>query len=287
MINKWSLQILIPSMCLNNCIFCISRLNKTNWNYENKLWNNFDNAEYVQSYINQIKKAINEWYNNIIITSDWEPILNIRFLKFLWKIFEENKIQYNDFEIQTSGVWLKQKHLDLLKSIWIKLISISLSNIFDNKLNAFYNQTKQWYEINIDKICAGLIENWFKLRLSLNMTNSYNNILTDKIIQRAMDLWANQLTFRRLYPGDNNSEDYKNILNNSVKQSKEREIIQYLHDNCNEKYMINQSEKLYYKGNLSILYITDCMAQNSDRYRILKPDCKLYKSWEQDAKPIY
>ncbi|MEF2175365.1 MAG: radical SAM protein [Candidatus Absconditabacteria bacterium] len=287
MINKGSLQILIPSMCLNNCIFCISRLNKTNGNYENKLGNNFDNAEYVQSYINQIKKAINEGYNNIIITSDGEPILNIRFLKFLGKIFEENKIQYNDFEIQTSGVGLKQKHLDLLKSIGIKLISISLSNIFDNKLNAFYNQTKQGYEINIDKICAGLIENGFKLRLSLNMTNSYNNILTDKIIQRAMDLGANQLTFRRLYPGDNNSEDYKNILNNSVKQSKEREIIQYLHDNCNEKYMINQSEKLYYKGNLSILYITDCMAQNSDRYRILKPDCKLYKSWEQDAKPIY
>lgn len=284
--NKWSLQLLIPSICLNNCIYCISKLNNTQKQYTNLLKNWFENTEINNLYLMKMKKSLDEWYNSIIITSDWEPILNVWFLKFLWNLISQNNIVVNNLEIQTSWVWMKDYHIKLLKNIWVTLVSLSLSNIFDNEINGFYNQTRQWLTLDIDKICADLVSNWFKLRLSLNMTNSYNQISPKQIIERAKLLGCNELTFRRLYPWSKENSGYQNIIENSMADEKQNEILNYLEDNCEKKVKLGELEKIYYLSWISVMYITDCMGQNSYRYRILKPNCRLYKSWEEDAKPI-
>ena len=113
--------------------------------------------------------------------------------------------------------------IHLRNTVGVSVLSFSLSS-FDDDTNAEIVQMPPALKVNIIETCAIAKEYDFTLRLSLNMnkylleslgfkTNKKIDYekLNDKIFEKAIELGADQLTFRKLYTsGDNPQTDWIN-----------------------------------------------------------------------------
>jgi len=289
-----SLSIHVPAKCPNKCSFCVSRMHDDT--YENLIEKNDENLSFFEEeYIDRLAFARDNGCNTIILTGNGEPLMNRTFLqRFAYFNQRLGDKKFRWIEIQTSGVLLDNNYAGFLrKVIGVKIISLSLSDMFNSERNAFYNNTKKGLEINIPAICK-LIKSWgFGLRLSLNMTDAYNNKSVEEIFDYAKKLGANQITFRKLYttPGKDNPED-KWIMEHSCADSKLHEIREYIKEEGVCPRVLPFGAVRYIVNEISTVIDDNCMAkgvlpEDTVKYLILRPNCKLYDQWDNPGSLIY
>jgi sulfatase maturation enzyme AslB (radical SAM superfamily) len=278
-----SLSLCVPvkgGKCVNNCKYCLV---STHTNpYENLIEKNGGNSLYYErEYRKRLAFARDNGCNTVILTGAYEPLQNIKFIE---KFFNWNNQLTNPFrwvELQTVGNLLTEKKIEHLRALGINTISISVANLFDDKRNAEIIGMPQLK--TIDEICKLVTDNDLNLRISLNLTSDFEGITFDQIIEKAKKLKANQITFRKLYVGNewtvkNSLSDF-NIIN------------QYLDVLKDRKY--KKIEKLpfgaisYDVSDVSVVIDDDCMASKEDvstlKYLILRENCKLYSKWDTPA----
>jgi hypothetical protein len=319
-----SLSIHVPTNgCVNDCAFCVSRMHESP--FENRMHTLFPDfsQEYEEAkirpydylsletqsahedYLRRLRFCKNNGVNTVIFTGDGEPMQNRDFLK--WFAAENEKIGFEWLELQTSGNMLVKKghedsviydtsNLSFLKRfVGVSTISLSVSNIFDDENNWDVQNTPEKHRVPLAQLCGMIKTFHFNLRISMNMTNVYEKHSPANIFHRLKQLGADQVTFRKLYISEdtiskqntwieaNGFDDYylDKIEEGIVKEGKFLGILPF----GAEKYSVNK---------ITTVVDNNCMDKPRERvepdtykYLILRPNCKLYSSWDDNGSLIF
>ena len=269
-----SLQICVPLKgCVNACKSCIARISGDSGLYKDLS----DNVDFDEKYIRSLEKIKNEGCKNVVLTSDkGEPLQNKIFLQRFGN-FNKSLGNWFNIEIQTTGVLL-EGNISFLKNIGVKLISLSVFDIFDDNNNQDIIVVKDKLKFDLKKICKEIKSNGITLRLSINLINEYDKHSIKELFDKIDELNPDQVTMKNLWHTEEDNAINKWIKTNKASQNILSKISQYMNDNGGEKI----SEYKYNYNNRSIWMVDNCMLGN---YLILRPDADLYRSWDS-TNPI-
>ncbi len=286
-----SLSIDVPAPCLNNCHFCVAHMHRED--YVNQIE---QNKRFRQLYKDDFKKRLlfarDNGCNTIILTGNGEPLLNQPFLEDFGEWNQNLPNPFHWIELQTSGTKLDDEYLRFLRTtVQVNTISLSLSSIFDSQKNAEYNRTNPKFKIDIGSLCSEIVRYDFNLRLSLNMTDVYNDVPVERIFERADNLRANQITFRVLYTSESGeTQEDKWIERHRCNPEKIKEIRNYIRSYGRPLEVLPFGATRYSVHGMSTVLDDDCMnvkAGDVLKYLILRPDAKLYTKWDDKGSLLF
>jgi len=291
-----SISIVVPTRgCINNCKFCVSRMHETN--YKNK----FDEFQIEK----RIKWAVNNNVNNCIITGTGEALQNISFLYKLTKIFKKLNYPFPNVELQTSGILLSNgnydkevsnlilvsNNIEILNSLGVNTISLSVSDIFNDDNNMHVIGVPIGLRFKLKYLCSFIKEQNFNLRLSLNLNKTFDNISCNKLFLKLKELNADQITFRKLWYAKNEKLDQsKWVKENSCNDKKLNEIYEFIISNGTELYKLPFGAMAYSLMGMSVVIDNNCMSKNENeklKYVILRENGKLYCQWDDEGSLIF
>jgi len=291
-----SLSIVVPTKgCINNCKFCVSRM------HDNDYACTFNKDNLVK----RIKYAVINKVTTCIITGTGEALQNINFLNMLAEIFEEMNHPFPSVELQTSGVLLQHYHefnvepfkgtgeydnIKLLQKLKVNTISLSISDIWDDKNNMDIIGVHENLRFNIYEIIQFLKGYNFNIRLSLNMTNAYDNIFPKTIINLVKSFGADQVTFRKLYSSNDGSSQSKWVNEYKCSEETFEDIIDYIVKDGKYLYTLPFGAKVYSIKGISTVIDDDCMSVSGNtslKYLIIREDGKLYCRWDDKGSLIF
>lgn len=230
--------------------------------------------------------------NTMVLTGDGEPVYNQRMLENVldWNIGLSKPFRWID--LQTSGVSLTKDVLSWLKQLKITTISLSLSNVFDSSINYAYNGTPEKLHRPefIDSTCADIKELGLNLRLSLNMTDAYNDCTQEALFERLKALNVDQVTFRVLYTSGKNTPEDVWIKEHKTKCTVIENLRKYITSTGRTLEQLPFGAMRYSVKSISTVVDSDCMSQKvaeTIRYVILRPDCKLYTKWDDKGSLLF
>jgi len=296
--NIQSFSLSIPGGCPNNCKFCVSHMH--HGNYTNQLdCNSLFFDLYLEDFEQKLMFVRDNGCNSCLITSSGEALTNRQYLMIFGMINKKMEKPFRNIELQTSGVLLEENYLRFLRNhVWIKTISLSVSDLFDDENNFNIMQTPEKLRYNLKELCVLIKKYDFNLRLSFNVSSAYSTYQyrtsedrARTIIKRAKQLGADQLTIRKLYTSGNDTFEDQWILNNSVEDSYFEEFNKYVKKNGTPIRKLIFGATVYMCEGLSIVIDEDCMATNiidtSVKYLILREDMHLYSHWNDPGSLVF
>lgn len=288
-----TLQIVVPTKgkCGNDCGYCVSKTHDDS-HYQNLIEQINKKSVYEEDYMRRLSFARDLEANTLVFTAvAGEATSN---LEFMGKVYDLNKRLPSPFsrsELQTSGIYLNHSSLDFLRDIKIDIINLSLASIWDSAQNATYHRprNKNCF-VEIEQLCAEIKQRNFMLRLSLNLTDFYNNSSPEEIFSRAKALGADQITFKVLYNTPNPHTTGEKEVHDFIDQHRANpEIIakinEYIRLHGQIIDRLNYGPYMYAIGNISTVLDDNCMnLEPRMRYLILRPDIGLYPRWDTDLR---
>lgn len=265
-----------------------------------------DEELFRRDYLDAMRFAKDNDCNDLIFTGEnGECLMNKSFMRM---VVETNSKLPNPFiknELQTSGCFLLQDdNLVWLRNfVRIKVISLSLFDIFNSENNSLYSRPKfKNAFVDIEETCKQIKNHKFTLRLSINMTNHYekNGITPEQIFQKAIELGANQITFRILYHVENPKNDDEKKINDWIIENK-----------CSDEYMEQVKDYIRTNGNanerlsfgairysvnkkISVVIDDNCMNKTDEKnikedvkYLILLPSANICTKWDDFGSLLF
>lgn len=298
MIEVQSLSVCVPGGCPNACKFCVSRMHLSP--YVDQIEKNIRFRDlYEKDYMRRLQFARDNGCNTVILTGEGEPLCNKSFLKDFAHWNNSISSPFKWIEIQTSGVTLDEETLRFLRNtVGVSTISLSLSDMFDDDSNQDMNGTPDKLKVNIDGLCAEIKRYDFNLRLSLNMTDTYEKRFPTalkgnvgcEIMKKAQLLGADQVTFRKLYVSGDHSIT-QNIW--IEKNSASNELMTGIRNLLLGGQILEQlpfGAIRYSLGGISSVLDDDCMSKEAKpvmKYLVLRPNCKLYTKWNDPGSLLF
>lgn len=282
-----TLSIVVPTKrCINNCKFCVSKMH-------NNDYSDLHNSTY---YIDDIKRRLNYAIINkvdtIILTGTGEALQNKSFLRKIDMILKSMNNPIPRIELQTTGVLLTDSNLEFLREMGVSTISLSISDLFNDKQNLDIIGVPPHINFNLDELCKKIKDFGFNIRLSLNMSKVYDKVLTPRYFKRCHELKANQITFRKLYSSDNKTLEGKWVKDNSFNFMFFKHLKQYIKEYGRPLYKLPFGATVYSVNGIGTVVDDDCMATETEvsetvKYLILREDGKLYTDWANFGSLIF
>jgi hypothetical protein len=266
--------------------------------HENKYENTFDEFQITK----RIKWAVLNGINTCIITGTGEALQNYHFLGRLADIFRKMDHPFPDVELQTSGVMLDNFeykidaktgnktadyfNIAILKELGVNTISLSISDIFNSENNAQIIGMPEKLKFNISSLCDFIKSNGFNLRLSLNMTNVYDEKDAESILRYCAQLHADQITFRKLYHSDDKSSQTQWVKENMAQPRVIENINYFIKSYGKPLYRLPFGPMVYSIMKMSTVVDDNCMNKDSFdtlKYVILRENGKLYTQWDDEG----
>lgn len=314
-----SLSIVVPgSKCINQCKFCVSCMHAND--YPNLM--DVQSPRYgqsVQEYLKRLAYARDNGCNTLMLTGSVEPQQNRPFLATLGLLNKMLPNPFRNIEIQTTGAFIDYGYLTFLKEhVGVTTVALSVASFDDVETRKITNMKDE--NFNLQMLCQDIKTLGLNLRLSLNLTSAFNGMTYKDILEHCDILGADQVTFRVMYSDGNNPQaqwlknhafDYKKAFGGFCTDGK---VV--INPGTKDAYVINpemtvgQYVKTHgrYLGTLPYGFVKyavkgkaremcvvvddDCMAKGqaepeSYKYLILRPDCKLYSSWDNPGSLIF
>lgn len=306
-----SLSIVVPTnnICLNNCKFCVSRTHTNPYEDRiNRFAREYMKMEFFQKkiaegyieykdYFNRLQFARDNGCNVVILTGTGEAMQNVNFLEFFAEINSKLDTPFKNIELQTTGVRLglpgmddlMEKNLKWLRGkIGVTTISFSISNLFDNDRNLELIGCSESLKFNVFNIIKIAKNVGFNIRLSLNLVNDYDKYSVEDVLKRCKELDADQVTFRKLYQSDENSDIDKWIEENHSMTFYDK-LVEYV---STRKALgrLPFGAKVYNINHMSVCVDNDCMSEevkDTFKYLILRENAKLYSRWETKSSLVF
>lgn len=264
----------------------------------------------------RIKFAVNNGVNTLILTGTGEALQNKAFLRKLKDVLDKEKHPFPNVEIQTTGVMLMDykegygmepgerfkiyENIDLLKALGVNTISLSVSDIFNSENNWDIIGAPAKYRTSLSELCQFIKDQHFNIRLSLNMTSVYDNKSPEQILRACKSLGANQITFRKLYHSDDNSEQTQWVKKNECSPNIIKEIDWFIAGTPQQfggkkglgtpLYRLPFGSMVYSIMGMSVAIDDNCMAKGEDgkmKYVIIREDGKLYCRWDDEGSLLF
>lgn len=283
-----SLSVCVPTgKCVNNCCFCVSRMH--NEDYPNMMENQNPYRDlFYRDYVNRLAFARDNGCNTVMLTGTAEPQQNMAFLQEFGVMNQNLKNPFRWIEIQTTGVLLKRNNLRLLRNfVGVSTISLSISS-FSSQLNQKYNGTPQSLAVDIPAFCELVKEYGFNLRLSLNLTNSFELLGVDSFFDEIKKLNPDQVTFRKLFAQDGTPQGQW-VKENACSEVFLKNIEEVVRSGTFLGVLEFGSEQFDFNG-VSYVCDKDCMskeAKDTYKYLILRPNARLYSRWDSKASLVF
>lgn len=286
-----SLSVSVPNKkCINNCAFCVSKMHSED--YKNQMDGNLPFYDlYYEDYVKRLEFARDNGCNTVVLTGNTEPQQNREFLKLFGIINKSLEKPFRKIDIQTTGVLLDENYLRFLRNhVGVSTVALSVSDLFDSKNNGEINGTPNSLLVDIPKLCSLIKKYDFTLRLSLNLNALYNGRSADCVFKKAKELGANQITFRELYISGTGTPQDEWIKKNLISREFLTELNSYILEKGKFLRVLEYGHKLYSVDEMSVVVDDDCMSKRGKeelRYLILRPDCKLYSSWDDKGSLVF
>jgi len=265
---------------------------KVDTKYVNQIENNTRFRDlYKKDYKKRLQFARDNGCNTVMLTGDGEPLVNRNFIESFFEWNDHLNIPFRWIEIQTSGAMLDDEYLRFLRNGGVNTISLSLSSIFSDEENTKYNcPVKDEYKVNIKELCSEIKRYDFTLRLSLNMTDFYNDKSPEEIFDRVKELGGDQVTFRILYTSGTGAEQDKWIDKHRSDPKVIDKITEYVKKHGQALEILPFGATKYSVNGISTVIDGDCMSTEVGetlKYLVLRPNCKLYSKWDDSGSLIF
>ena len=288
--NVQSLSVVVPNNnCINNCKFCVSHMHPEN--YKNQMDDNLPFFDlYLKDYLKRLDFAQRNGCNTVMLTGNSEPQQNRKFLTYFGLFMQLMKHPFDWIEMQTTGALLDNNYLRFLRNhVGVNIISLSVSS-FDQ----FQNQEIIGcpVQINLKELCKNIKKYDFTLRLSLNLSDAFNDYSPEELFSTCYEEFlADQVTLRVLYSNSNDTPQSKWVSQHAMNSDKIKEINSFIKTYGTVLGKLPYGATKYSYNDMSIVLDDDCMGKRNDndayKYLILRPDCKLYSSWDDKASLIF
>ncbi len=286
-----SLSVVVPNQkCINNCAFCVSKMHTEDYTNQKEGNDRFYDL-YERDYVKRLEFARDNGCNTVVLTGNSEPQQNRGFLKIFGTLNNHLSKPFRKIDLQTTGVLLDDEYLRFLRNhVGVNTIALSMSDMFSDGNNAKINGTPEHLAVDIEHLCSEIKRYDFNLRLSLNLTDVYNNKRAEEIFRRAKELKADQLTFRELYSSGLGTPQDEWIERHAVSSHVLEEIKQFIRQNGRPLRIMEYGQTLYSVREMSVIVDDDCMStalKEDIKYLILRPDCKLYSNWDDKGSLVF
>ena len=249
----------------------------------------------VNEYMRRMKYVADAGCQTLMLTGTSEPQQNKPFLNTFALLHEIVGKPFTNIEMQTTGRLLENAdYLRFLKNfVGISTIALSINSTFDKENNYILNgcQKNDINGVDLENLTSMLKDYGFNIRLCFNLSDYFRFDDVEGFFDFCKSrLHGNQVTFRMLYTSDNDSEQAKWIRANKLPTKQMKNLANYL------KQFKPINETLYgavirYVNGMSVIFDDDCMGKNPTRstmkYLILRPNCKLYSSWDDPASLVF
>lgn len=222
-----SLSVVVPNQkCINDCAFCVSKMSDDR--YKNQMDDNLPFFDlYVKDYLKRLDFAQRNGCNTIMLTGDSEPQQNRKFLTYFGLFMQMMKNPFDWIEMQTTGVLLDQNYLRFLRNhVGVNVISLSVSS-FDNNENRKIIGCPFGLEINLPELCKEIKRYDFTLRLSLNLSNAFEQYEPQVLFEKCKELGADQVTMRVLYADHDTTKQSEWVRKHAMRERTVEHIAAY------------------------------------------------------------
>ena len=291
--NIQSFSIVVPNKeCMNKCPFCVSRMVNSNI-YPNLISIDHSTYDYnVREYLKRMKYVADSGCKTLMLTGTSEPQQNKQFLNTFALLHEILGKPFTNIEMQTTGVLLDKRpdYLRFLKNfVGVNTVAVSLSSIFKE-----INSDLIGNYVDVKELCRMLKDYGFNVRICCNLTKCFDNDESDPQFLLGFlkkDFYADQVTFRKMYVDSYYTEQGKWLERNKIDERYVKRLAKYLMQfpvACQTVY----GTDIRYIGGMSVIFDDDCMGKspkkdNTVKYLILRPNCKLYSSWDDPASLVF
>jgi hypothetical protein len=250
----------------------------------------------------RLKYALNNGVSTVILSGTGEALQNKSYLQELDLLFRDMGHPFPNIELQTTGVLLLKQtfgqttytdrypNLEILQSLGISTISLSVSDIFNDKNNMEIIGVPTHARFDLEHLIGILKEKGFNIRLSLNMIKKYDQYRPEKIIERVKELDPDQVTFRKLYDGGSPCDEDVWVRNNRCDDNLLHKISQWIRKYGSKLYSLPYGPIAYSIEGMSTVLDNDCMGKEGDetlKYLILRENGKLYCRWDDKGSLIF
>lgn len=290
-----SLSVVVPNRhCVNNCRFCVSRMHEIP--YKNQMDDNLPFFDlYLKDYIKRLEFARHNGCNTVMLTGNTEPQQNRKFLTYFGMFMQMMKNPFEWIEMQTTGTLLDTNYLRFLRNhVGVNLISLSVSSFDDSENNDIIGTKPSNGTIFLQSLCKDIKKYDFALRLSLNMTDKFESYVNapELLFRDCRELGADQVTLRYLYKSGTNTPQDEWIARHALSSEDVDKITDYVTANGRVLGVLPHGAVKYSINGLCVVVDKDCMDKterldDSYKYLILQPDCKLYSQWDDPASLIF
>lgn len=284
-----SLSLAVPAGCPNNCKFCVAHMDRTK--YTNHMEENYQfHHLYWDDFKKKLMFARDNGCNTLMLTGDGEPLMNREFLEKFGHINNGLLTPFRWIELQTSGVFLDEAYLRFLRNhVGVSVISLSVSSL-NTKENIMQNQIPEQLQFYIPYVADMIKKYDFTLRFSLNLTEAFDDMSPAKILNEVKERGADQVTFRQLYKSGENTKEDKWIEEHGASGRTINDIREYIKKNGEPMAILPFGATKYSIHGMSVVLDEDCMAEeikDTYKYLILRPDAKLYSSWDKKESVLF
>ena len=291
--NIQSFSIVVPNKeCMNKCPFCVSRMVNSNI-YPNLMSIDHSTYDYnVREYLKRMKYVADSACKTSMLTGTSEPQQNKQFLNTFALLHEILGKPFTNIEMQTTGVLLDKRpdYLRFLKNfVGVNTVAVSLSSIFKEVNSGLIGNN-----VDVKELCRMLKDYGFNIRICCNLTKCFDNDESNPQFLLGFlkkDFYADQVTFRKMYVDSYYTEQGKWLERNKIDERYVKRLAKYLMQfqvACQTVY----GADIRYIGGMSVIFDDDCMGKspkkdNTVKYLILRPNCKLYSSWDDPASLVF
>lgn len=283
-----SLSIVVPNKkCINDCKFCVSKMH--NDDYKNQFDYNLPFYDlYIKDYIKRLEFARDNGCNSLMLTGNSEPQQNRHFLMMFGIINQMLEKPFRNIEMQTTGTLLDKNYLRFLRNhVGVNVISLSISSFNDEENINIINMKNP---VNLKELCNDIKLYDFSLRLSINLTDVFNDYSAKQLFDTCKQLKADQITFRVMYNSGLSTPQDEWLEEHKVRESLIKEIKDYIIKNGRYLDVLEYGTKRYSVEEMSTVLDDDCMsteAKETLKYLILREDCKIYTKWDDKGSVLF
>jgi hypothetical protein len=288
-----SLSVVVPGKkCINDCLCCVSKMSADNELYKNQLEENLAFYDlYLNDYIKRLEFCRDNGCNALMLTGNIEPQQNKRFLVDFGIMMRLMSNPFRNIEMQTTGALIDHTMLRFLRNhVGVSTISLSLFSLNDEENHLCRGRSpKERIDVPVFEFCQAVKLYDFNLRLSINLTKYFDGYPLDRLFDHCKQYGADQVTLRKLYDADDGSPQSRWVKENSIAGRAYSELCSYV-SAAPLLRQLEYGQKARQINGMSVVLDDDCMAKGDAtdfKYLIIRPNGKLYSSWNDPASLIF
>lgn len=290
-----SLSVVVPNKaCINHCASCPSRM------HDNDYPMLFDENQpdfdlYLKDYLKRLEYARDNGCNVLMLTGTSEPQQNRKFLTWFGMMIQMMKNPFRSIEMQCTGALLDENYIAFMRRhVGVTLMALSVFSLNDTMNMRIINPPVN-VSINVKEITEKIKASGMSLRMCLNLTGSFDRFKKnpDGLFGMMKDVYnADQVTLRVLYAGNDDRPENIWVRENAAEHETVTVLKNHVKENGTFIGRLPYGACKYGLNGMSVVIDDDSMGKESDdfdnyKYLILRPDCKLYSSWDEKGSLVF